>query len=130
MQSDENVKSGFRSLEPMAFVRSVPESIRFYARLGFRVHATHAPEGATDPVWASLRSGEATFMIALASEPVNADKQAVMFYLYVDDVAAKHAELGAAGVTVGAITYPFYNPRGEFRVIDPDGYVLMITHFD
>jgi hypothetical protein len=24
----------------------------------------------------------------------------------------------------------FYNPRGEFRVSDPDGYVVMIAHSD
>jgi hypothetical protein len=26
------------------------------------------------------------------------------------------------------ITTPFYAPRGEFRLVDPDGYCLMITH--
>jgi hypothetical protein len=57
-----------------------------------------------------------------------ASQQAVLFYLYVEDVAAKHAELAAAGLDVGAITFPFYSQRGEFRMTDPDGYVLMITH--
>jgi uncharacterized glyoxalase superfamily protein PhnB len=57
-----------------------------------------------------------------------ATQQAMLFYLYVDDVAAKHAELAAAGLEVGAIASPFYAPRGEFRMTDPDGYVLMITH--
>ena len=67
-------------------------------------------------------------MISKASEPVIAEQQAVLFYLYVDDVSAKHTELAAAGITVSEITYPFYNARGEFRITDPDGYVLMITH--
>jgi hypothetical protein len=26
------------------------------------------------------------------------------------------------------MAYPFYAPRGEFRLTDPDGYTLMITH--
>jgi len=36
----------------------------------------------------------------------------------------------AAGVVAGEMTYPFYRPKGEFRVSDPDGYVLMVTHYD
>jgi len=32
------------------------------------------------------------------------------------------------GVNAGPIQYPFYAPGGEFRVTDPDGYVLMVTH--
>jgi hypothetical protein len=34
----------------------------------------------------------------------------------------------AAGVDAGPIQKPFWAPGGEFRVTDPDGYVLMITH--
>jgi hypothetical protein len=41
-----------------------------------------------------------------------------------------HAELAAAGVTVSPITTPFYAPRGEFRVTDPDGFAIMVTHSD
>jgi hypothetical protein len=28
-----------------------------------------------------------------------------------------------------AIAYPAYNQRGEFRISDPDGYALVVTHF-
>jgi len=28
----------------------------------------------------------------------------------------------------GPIQYPFYSPRGEFRIQDSDGYVIMVTH--
>jgi hypothetical protein len=48
--------------------------------------------------------------------------------VYCDDVPAFRSALLAAGVEAGPISQPFYNPRGEFRVTDPDGYVLMITH--
>ena len=54
--------------------------------------------------------------------------QAVLFYLYCSDVAAFRTMLMEAGVEVGPINSPFYAPRGEFRVVDPDGYVLMVTH--
>lgn len=118
----------FRSIVGLAHVKSMTVSIAFYETLGFNVTGTFAPPGQEEPAWAWLESGGASLMISKADEPVIAEQQAVLFYLYVDDVAAKHAELAGAGVTVGEITYPFYNARGEFCVADPDGYVLMITH--
>jgi hypothetical protein len=33
----------------------------------------------------------------------------------------------AHGINAGEITYPEYLPQGEFRVVDPDGYTLMIA---
>ena len=55
-------------------------------------------------------------------------QQAVLFYLYYDDIAAVRAELAARGLPVGEMKFPFYCPKGEFRLMDPDGYVLMLTH--
>jgi uncharacterized glyoxalase superfamily protein PhnB len=118
-----------RSLVPMAHVRNVGDSIAFYRKLGFEARNTFGPEGRTEPTWAWLESdGGSSLMLALASHPVIAEEQAVLFYLYCDDVTATRARLAEAGIAVGAIEYPFYAPRGEFRVTDPDGYVLMVTH--
>jgi hypothetical protein len=30
----------------------------------------------------------------------------------------------------GEIARPFYAPQGEFELVDPDGYIVMVTHFD
>jgi catechol 2,3-dioxygenase-like lactoylglutathione lyase family enzyme len=118
-----------RSLVPMAHVRSLPDSIAFYRKLGFEVRNTFVPQGRADLTWAWLESeGGAKLMVALASEPVIADPQAVLFDLYCDDVPDTRAALKESAVAVGPIECPFYAPRGEFRVHDPDGYVLMITH--
>lgn len=118
-----------RALVPFAFVQSVPASIAFYEQLGFTVHNTFARDGGPEPTWAWLQgAGSAALMLGRATEPVVASQQAVFFYLYCDDVEAKHAELSARGVDCGPIARPFYAPRGEFRVHDPDGYVLMIMH--
>ena len=65
-------------------------------------------------------------MLALADGPVDASQQAVLFYCWTPDVQALHAELRAAGIEVGPIESRFYMPRGEFRVADPDGYVLLV----
>lgn len=122
-----------RQLVPMVFVADVERSIGFYRHLGFEVGNTFAPQGATKPTWAWVHSGEAELMhaqlmFAQASEPIVPDQQAVLFYVYTDDVEAARASLIEAGLSPGDITMPFYSPQGEFRLIDPDGYVLMITH--
>jgi catechol 2,3-dioxygenase-like lactoylglutathione lyase family enzyme len=117
-----------RALVPMAFVKDVPRSIEFYRLLGFRVEGEFTQDGATQTTWASLVSDRAEIMLAHASDPVVASQQAILFYVYCDDVAEERKRLEAAGVRVGEISYPFYARRGEFRIEDPDGYVLMITH--
>jgi uncharacterized glyoxalase superfamily protein PhnB len=117
-----------QSLVPMIYVRSVPRSIEFYGRLGFEERNTHTEEGGDEPVWAWLQSGGAHLMLARASEPVDPEKQAALLYAYCEDVARFRSELIGAGVDAGPIHHPFYAPRGEFRVTDPDGHVVMVTH--
>ena len=116
------------SLVPMAFVGSVPRSILFYRKLGFIEGNTHTPEGAAQPSWVWLKSGGAQLMLAQASDPIDPQQQAILFYVYCDDVAGLRSKLLESGVDAGPIQHPFYAPGGEFRVTDPDGYALMITH--
>jgi len=66
--------------------------------------------------------------IAHAIEPITLWSIRFALSSRLEDVAAKHEELRAGGVRAGDIKYPFFAPRGELRVTDPDGYVLMITH--
>jgi len=117
-----------RQLVPMIFVTDVERSSDFYKHLGFAVGNTFAAEGATAPTWAWLQSGDAQLMLAATSEPIVADQQRILFYIYTDDAPTAQATLRDVGLDPGPITTPFYAPRGEFRVTDPDGYVLMITH--
>ncbi len=126
----------------MLHVADVELSTRFYALLGFKSgHVMRHPTGKA--FWAKMGQGEATIMFAAASGPVPAQDQAVIVYLYSNDVAALREHLLASGVhdagpCVGApdptggrsvafaITHPSYMPSGELRVHDPDGYVLLI----
>ena len=117
-----------RSLVPLAPVGDVERSIRFYEKLGFRLLNTFTPDGSSTPSWAALETDGAAFMITCAREPVAASPQSVLFYLYADDVDGMRASLEQQGLTPGPMAYPFYAPRGEFRLTDPDGYTLMITH--
>ena len=117
-----------KSLVPMAHVADVEASAAFYAKLGFAVCGSFTPDGDSAPSWVSLVSDGAELMLARASEPVVPDQQAVLFYLYCAEVGAMRSQLIEAGLKPGEIAKPFFNPDGEFRLVDPDGYVLMIAH--
>jgi catechol 2,3-dioxygenase-like lactoylglutathione lyase family enzyme len=116
-----------RSFVPHLFVQNMTASIGFYEKLGFAVGNSFTPEGDDESSWCWLSSGRGDLMLGRAREEVRADQQRVMFYAYCDDVAATHAELAGAGIEVGPITTPFYNPGGEFRLNDPDGYVIWVA---
>jgi hypothetical protein len=122
------VASPVRFLVPMVHVKSIPTSIGFYRRLGFEVENTFTPSEQKEPSWANLLSDRAQLMVARADEPVIPSQQAVLFYSYCDDVPALREHLIVEGIETGPIQYPFYAPRGEFRIQDPDGYVIMVTH--
>ena len=115
-------------LTPMAHVSDVARSIAFYERLGFVAENTHKRPDSEEIIWAWLRSLRAQLMLAKADAPVSRAAQGVLFYVYVPDVDGYRDQLIAAGVDASEVTRPFYAPRGEFRVTDPDGYVLMVTH--
>ena len=112
----------------LAYVADVRASVAFYEQLGFEVGYSHADPGSGETVWVALERAQASLMLGKASEPVVAAQQAVLFYLYYDDIAAVHAALAARGLPVGEMSYPFYCPKGEFRLLDPDGHCLMLTH--
>ena len=86
-------------------------------------------------------------MLAVASDSVKPEQQAILFYLYCADVSAMRAHLLASGISDGGkffggpgpnggrsvvfeTTYPDYMPKGELRVADPDGYCLLIGQDD
>jgi catechol 2,3-dioxygenase-like lactoylglutathione lyase family enzyme len=115
------------AMVPLAHVSDMISSIDFYAKLGLEVVNKVTPQGASVPNWVWLRSGRAELMLAQASEPVVAAQQAVLFYTYCPDVAATHSALREAGLSPGEIARPFYNPGGEFRLTDPDGYVVYVA---
>lgn len=116
-----------RRLVPLAHVASVSRSVSFYGKLGFDlVNSLSSPSHGEEPRWAYLRSGQADLMVDLATRPVVPEHQSMLCYLYTDDVLRFHTALVQAGVEVGELGFPTHSPVGEFQVIDPDGYVLLI----
>ena len=116
-------------LIPMAHAFDVQRSVDFYKLLGMEVRGSlrHPAESLA---WVHLVCGAAHLMVSRASGPVDAGQQAVLFYLYASDLAGLRTHLLANGVKVSLITYPDYMPKGEVRVEDPDGYVLLIGQSD
>lgn len=129
-------------LVPFVHVAEVEASLAFYALLGFApAHTMTDPRGRA--FWAMARSGAAEIMFALADGPINAEQQAVIFYMYSPDVAGLRRRLlagglhdggvycGAAGPNNGrrvvfAVAHPDHMPAGELRIADPDGYCILV----
>jgi len=112
-------------LIPMVHVQDVQRSLDFYRLLGMEVRESLRNSSGVLQ-WIDLVRERAQLMLTRASAPVVAGQQAVLFYLYSPDLPALREHLLAKGSNVSSITYPEYMPKGEVRVEDPDGYVLLI----
>lgn len=115
----------------------------FYKLLGFTPENTLRDERGK-PFWSLMQTaGGAAIMLARASGPINAEEQAVLFYMYSQNIAALREHLLAGGLHDGGIYYgqpgpnggrrvvfavkrQDYMPAGEMRVADPDGYCILI----
>lgn len=69
-------------------------------------------------------------MFLRAEHPVDPAVQGVMLYMYSPDLLALHAELQRSGVAPPPISYPGYMPSGEMQLRDPDGYSVIVAHWE
>jgi catechol 2,3-dioxygenase-like lactoylglutathione lyase family enzyme len=109
-------------------VADMARSLAFYGLLGLEPVDVFAPHGET--VWAHLRGGSASLMLARAGMPIVAREQGVIFYLYAHDLAGLRDHLVSHGVTVSQIGDGSPGPRREMALEDPDRYVLMIAQIE
>jgi catechol 2,3-dioxygenase-like lactoylglutathione lyase family enzyme len=116
-------------------VADVQRSIEFYRHLGLELRNSHEAGGKL--VWAFVacpsdnpNDAGARLMLALADGPLDAEGQGVLFYCWTPDVHRLHDQLAADGVEVGDVVHPFYMQAGEFRAVDPDGYILLVGQLD
>src|SRR5688572_27965654 len=123
--------SAISGVVAMLHVADVERSAAFYRLLGFEI-GNRVPRSGT-PQWVWLYSPAApdwrrgaNLMLTRTSRPLQPEAQDVLFYLYATDLVALREKLLLDGVTAGEITYPYYLPKGEFRIQDLDGYCLMI----
>ena len=112
-----------RGLVPFVHSDDVQRSIDFYAHLGFMLTSIKKYRGT--PAWASLCTEAAEIMVCTDGDPIDPAGQGILFYLYASDLGALRGQLVEAGIDAGEIDA---GPAGqEMRVIDPDGYVLMVA---
>jgi catechol 2,3-dioxygenase-like lactoylglutathione lyase family enzyme len=107
-------------LVPMLPVKSMPASVEFYEKLGFRVERKSAEWG-----WAMLAYDDCRLMV---DQSINghrgAGRQSVV-YLYPDNIVEYHRGIRANGLDVPELDATFYGMT-EFRIDDPDGNQLWI----
>jgi hypothetical protein len=121
---DQRVKG----IVPFVHVEDVERSIGFYYHLGFLVASVYTYRGT--PVWALLRSEGAELMVTTDGDPIDPAGQGVLFYLYSENLPALREQLLGEGIEVGEIVDGTPGPRQEMRLIDPDGYVLMVAQLE
>lgn len=127
-QRPQETAGAVTGLVPFVHVADVTRSIEFYQLLGMRVQRTFEPAG--EPAWAMLANDQAAIMLARADEPPDPNTHPVLFYLYTHDLAGLRDQLLAAGIWPSEISDGTPGPRQEMRVVDPDGYCLMIAQID
>ncbi|GAC1652884.1 MAG: hypothetical protein NVS9B15_13470 [Acidobacteriaceae bacterium] len=122
---------------PILHVADMERTVAFYKLLGFTLnHILRDDDG--QAFWADMschadsvqqptrENANANLMFARASEPIDPAVQAVLLYLYSHDLRALREHLIAQGITASPIEPRFYMDFGEFRIEDPDRYVILI----
>jgi hypothetical protein len=142
MSSIKATEASVNRMVPYVHVTDVQASLSFYSLLGFSLgNAMRDKNGKL--YWALAQSSAAEIMLAQASCPIDAEQQAVIFYMYSPDLCSLRATLIESGLRnagvyrgkrspddttqmVYEIAHPDYMKDGEMRVVDPDGYVILI----
>lgn len=109
-----------RRLVPMQPVKSLPDSVAFYEKLGFIVESRNDEWG-----WAMLRSGDCQLMLDQSINRHAGTPRASVLYFYPEDVADFHRRARENGLSVPELDTTFYGMI-EFRMEDPDGNRLWI----
>ena len=117
-------KAGYST--PMLHVAEIEKSIQFYELLGFTTVDT---DRCTPLGWARLHCEGGAVMFLRAEEPVDASAHSVMLCTYTPDLTGLREHLLASGVKAPPITYPGYMPSGEITLADPDGNIIIVSHW-
>lgn len=107
-------------LTPMLPVSSMPASVEFYEKIGFRIEQRN-----DEWRWAMLCSGDCRLMV---DESINLHPgipRTSVLYLYPDDITGFHQQVRKNGLVVPDLQVTFYGMT-EFRIEDPDGNRLWI----
>ncbi|MEX1024737.1 MAG: VOC family protein [Planctomycetota bacterium] len=107
-------------LVPMQPVKSLPESVAFYEKLGFVVEQRNDEWG-----WAKLRCGDCQLMLDQSINLHSGIPRIAVLYLYPEDLVEFHRQARDNGLDVPDLDVAFYGMT-EFRFEDPDGNRLWV----
>ena len=102
---------------PVIDVRDVVAAEAFWIRAGFASHGTWGEP----PAFAIVQRGAATLALSRMAAEVPPRNGWWAAYVYVEDIAALHAEFRAEGLEPGPIRTPEHYGCRDFDLIDPDG---------
>jgi hypothetical protein len=111
---------------PMLHVMEIERSLDFYELLGF---VTVDTDGGKPLGWARMHCEGGALMFVRAEHTADPRAQGILLYMYAPDLTTLHADLQAGGVSVPPMGYPEYMPSGEMRLVDPDGYSVIVAHW-
>ena len=101
-------------------VKSMPASVAYYQKLGFRVERRNDDWG-----WAVLYFDECRLMVDQSINPHGGAPRPSVLYLYPENVVEYHQQVRENGVAAPDLDVTFYGMH-EFRLEDPDGNRLWI----
>ena len=107
-------------LIPMLPVKSMPESVVFYQKLGFSVEQRNDGWG-----WAMLCFDECPLMLDQSINLHAAAPRQFVLYLYPENIEEYLQQVRRNGLIVPDLDVTFYGMT-EFRLDDPDGNRLWI----
>lgn len=122
------------SLSPNLFVRDMPETIRYYEKLGFKVVMTVPEQG--DYVWVMMTCGDVTFMFqtmeSLGEELPEIERTEggpLLFYIQVRSIRNFFQSIEKEVTVVKGLEKTFYGAT-EFSVLDNNGFVLTFAEHE
>ena len=117
-------------ITPILQSPDIERSMRWWERLGFeRVDVVRDGHGTI--VWARMHCEGGAIMFTPAEGALRTTPgERVPFYMYAPDLEALRARLRADGVDPGPVSHPHYMPKGEICLTDPDGYTVLVGHWD
>jgi catechol 2,3-dioxygenase-like lactoylglutathione lyase family enzyme len=106
------------ALVPLLHVTDIESSMAFYERLGLEPEGFYEQEGWL--LWCRLRSeSEAELMLTFTGDPPHVHDGTVALYLFVDDLDALALH--------GSVEEAHPSAARAVRLLDPDGYVVMVA---
>jgi catechol 2,3-dioxygenase-like lactoylglutathione lyase family enzyme len=111
------------SMVAATYVRDLDRSRAFYSALGF----TETSAGRNElSAWSSLHHGDHSVLLVTSTPAVDIPELPLLFYFFIDDLAAAMRSLQSAGTDVAHVGYPPHARAGEAKTLDPDGNTILL----